>query len=59
MLHCPLTHKSLSSREKSEAPADGAFSVGGFQSLCDLANCGGCQANQETCMRALRSVHSG
>ncbi len=55
-------HASLSSdtqepllSEKSETLADGAFSVGGFQSLHDLANCGGCQANQETCMCTLRS----
>ena len=55
LLHCPLTHKSLSSLEKCEALADGAFSVGGFQSLHDLVICGGCQAKQETCMCALRS----
>lgn len=53
-LHCPLTHKSLSSLEKCEALADGALSVGGFQSRRDLATCGGCQANQETCTGALR-----
>lgn len=54
LLHCPLTYKSFSSLEKCEALADGAYSVGGFQSFRDLVTCGGCQANQETCMCALR-----
>lgn len=54
LVHCPLTHQRLSSLEKCEALANGAFCVGGFQSLRDLVPYGGCQANQETCMCALR-----
>ena len=54
LLHCPLTHKSLSSPETCEALADEAYSVGGFQFLRDLVTCEGCQVNQKTyvCIKA-------
>lgn len=52
LLYCPFTHKSISSSEMFEA--DRANSVGGFQSMCDLVTCGGCEANHKTCMCALR-----
>lgn len=47
-LHCPLTHKSSSPLWRSARLwLMGPFSVGGFQSVHDLATCGECQANQE------------